>query len=180
MPTPSITASRHAQPIALLRALFQPPRTANAPPVKNPAIMALYGSSFFRTPFTAQSNVENRPPCHCQTLHGASRTGQTTQTPKFPPSTGARALIAVTAPIRRSPYGEFRKPFTPCQTAPPMPPIQKAPPIQCLSVRLEHSRRERRFASIPKSLSATHGQGSVEYSELLEISNVAWQNQPRE
>lgn len=30
------------------------------------------------------------------------------QTPKFPPRTGARALIAVMAPMRRSPYGELR------------------------------------------------------------------------
>jgi hypothetical protein len=42
-------------------------------------------------PFTAQSNVENRPP----------------HTPKLPPRTGARALMAVTAPMRRSPYGEL-------------------------------------------------------------------------
>jgi hypothetical protein len=67
-------------------------------------ILALYGSSFFLIPLIAQSNVENKPP----------------QTPKFPPSTGARAFIAVRAPILRSPYGELRKPFTPCQTAPPI------------------------------------------------------------
>lgn len=114
IPTPSMTASKHAHPIAEFLAAFSPPLTANAPPVKNPAmtvyqsanatqelicikstrtmrdlenVLALYGSSFFRMPFTAQSNVEKRPP----------------QTPKFPPSTGARALIAVRAPIRRSP-----------------------------------------------------------------------------
>lgn len=33
-----MTASRHAQPIAEFRAAFIPPRTASAPPVKNPAI----------------------------------------------------------------------------------------------------------------------------------------------
>jgi len=125
IPTPSITASKHAHPIAEFRAALYPPLIANAPPVKNPAItvprlapttpwqiticylydiLALYGSSFFLTPLTAQSNVEKSPP----------------QTPKLPPNTGARALIAVRAPIRRSPYGEFRKPFTPCQTAPPI------------------------------------------------------------
>jgi hypothetical protein len=49
--------------------------------VKKPAMMAFHGSSFFRTPLTAQSNVLNMPP----------------QTPKLPPSTGARALIAVRA-----------------------------------------------------------------------------------
>lgn len=130
IPTPSITASRQAHPIAEFLAAFMPPLTANAPPVKNPAItatcqhnpflwsalrqehitqrfgdiLALYGSSFLRIPLTAQSKVENKPP----------------QTPKFPPSTGARALIAVSAPILRSPYGEFLKPLTPCHTAPPM------------------------------------------------------------
>ena len=71
-------------------------------------ILALYGSSFFLIPLTAQSKVENKPP----------------HTPKFPPRTGARALIAVKAPIRLSPYGEFRKPLTPCHTAPPMPWIE--------------------------------------------------------
>lgn len=73
-------------------------------------MMAFHGSSFFLSgmsaltdwrpklayhahlmPFTAQSNVEKSPP----------------QTPKLPPSTGARALIAVIAPMRRSPYGEL-------------------------------------------------------------------------
>jgi hypothetical protein len=34
-------------------------------------------------------------------------------------------LIAVRAPIRRSPYGEFRKPFTPCHTAPPIACVQR-------------------------------------------------------
>lgn len=71
-------------------------------------ILALYGSSFLLIPLTAQSKVENSPP----------------HTPKFPPRTGARALIAVTAPIRLSPYGEFRKPLTPCHTAPPIPWIE--------------------------------------------------------
>lgn len=56
--------------------------------------LALYGSSFFRIPFTAQSNVLNRPP----------------QTPKLPPRTGARALMAVSMPSRRSPWGLLRKP----------------------------------------------------------------------
>lgn len=50
-------------------------------------LLALYGSSFFLIPLAAQSKVEKSPP----------------QTPKFPPSTGARALIAVMAPMRRSP-----------------------------------------------------------------------------
>lgn len=38
IPTPSITASRHAQPIAEFLAALKPPRTANAPPVKKPAM----------------------------------------------------------------------------------------------------------------------------------------------
>ena len=112
IPTPSITANRSAHPIAEFLAALNPPRIANEPPVRNPAptrtplapspscpcscsllsngrdhILAFQGSSFFRMPFTAQSNVENKPP----------------HTPKFPPNTGARALMAVRAPIRRSP-----------------------------------------------------------------------------
>lgn len=51
-------------------------------------MMAFHMSSFCLHPFTAQSNVENMPP----------------QTPKFPPVTGARALMTETAPTRRSPY----------------------------------------------------------------------------
>lgn len=127
IPTPSITPKKMAHMIAEFLAAFIPPRMASAPPVKKPAmtrkerqrpslqahimrrrgsinILALYGSSFFLIPLIAQSNVENIPP----------------QTPKFPPNTGARALIAVIAPIRRSPYGLFRNPLTPCQTAPPI------------------------------------------------------------
>jgi hypothetical protein len=38
MPTPSITANRHAQPMAEFRAAFAPPLIAKAPPVKKPAI----------------------------------------------------------------------------------------------------------------------------------------------
>ena len=49
--------------------------------MKKPAMMAFQGSSFLRTPLTAQSKVLNMPP----------------QTPKLPPRTGARALIAVIA-----------------------------------------------------------------------------------
>lgn len=114
IPTPSITANRIAHPMAEFLAALNPPRIANEPPVRNPAptrtpsafeslvhpapipcslstgsghILAFQGSSFFRKPLTAQSNVENKPP----------------HTPKFPPNTGARALMAVRAPIRRSP-----------------------------------------------------------------------------
>lgn len=45
IPTPSITARRTAQPIALLRIAFAPPRTARAPPVKKPPMIAFHGSS---------------------------------------------------------------------------------------------------------------------------------------
>ncbi len=38
IPTPSITASKHAHPIAEFLAALYPPRIANAPPVKKPAI----------------------------------------------------------------------------------------------------------------------------------------------
>ena len=81
IPTPSMTANKIAHPIAPFRIARGPPRTASAPPVKKPAMMAFQGSSFFRRPLTAQSKVENMPP----------------QTPKLPPRTGARAFIAVRA-----------------------------------------------------------------------------------
>lgn len=113
IPTPSITAKSMAHPIAEFLAAFIPPLIASEPPVKKPAItardsgqhdsipnffpcaprkaeahiLALYGSSFFLIPFTAQSKVENNPP----------------HTPKLPPRTGARAFMAVMAPMRRSP-----------------------------------------------------------------------------
>jgi hypothetical protein len=41
IPTPSITASKHAHPIAEFSADFRPPRIANDPPVRNPAITKL-------------------------------------------------------------------------------------------------------------------------------------------
>lgn len=87
MPTPSMTASNTAHPMAPFLAARKPPRIARDPPVRNPAAMALKGSSFRLTPLTAQSKVLKRPP----------------QTPKLPPSTGARILTAVMAPMRRSP-----------------------------------------------------------------------------
>ena len=122
MPTPSITASKQPHIMPDVSICFRPPRIASALPVKNPApteyvqplsplkfkhqghSLAFHGSSFFLIPFIAQSNVENNPP----------------HTPKLPPSTGARALIAVRAPILLSPTGLFLKPLTPCQTAPPI------------------------------------------------------------
>lgn len=58
--------------------------------IQNASMLAegkTHGSSFLRIPLTAQSYVEKRPP----------------HTPKFPPNTGALALMAVTAPILRSP-----------------------------------------------------------------------------
>lgn len=66
--------------------------SAKLPPVKKPEMMAFHGSSFCLYPLTAQSKVEKRPP----------------QTPKLPPSTGARALIAERDPTRRSPCGCVR------------------------------------------------------------------------
>ena len=72
--------------------------------MKKPAVMEFQGSSFLRMPLTAQSKVENRPP----------------HTPKLPPNTGARALMAVMAPIRRSPTGLLRNPLMPCHMVPPI------------------------------------------------------------
>lgn len=42
IPTPSMTANNTAQPIAEFLAALNPPRTASEPPVKNPAMIALY------------------------------------------------------------------------------------------------------------------------------------------
>lgn len=107
MPTPSMTANKMAHPIAPFRIARGPPRTASEPPVKNPAMIAFHGSSFFRTPFTAQSNVLNRPP----------------QTPKLPPSTGARALMAVIAEHQgQYVFGSY--PDCACAV---IPPIRRSP-----------------------------------------------------
>jgi hypothetical protein len=107
-----MTARSTAQPIALFLIARAPPRTASEPPchivladclmveshepgrrekrtVKKPAMMGFHGSSFLRIPFIVQSYVLKRPP----------------HTPKLPPRTGARAFMAVRAPILRSPYG---------------------------------------------------------------------------
>jgi hypothetical protein len=46
IPTPSITASKHAHPIAEFLAALYPPLIASAPPVKNPAI-TVYLSALF-------------------------------------------------------------------------------------------------------------------------------------
>ena len=40
--------------------------------------------------------------------------------PKFPPNTGALALIAVIAPILLSPMGLLRNPLIPCHIVPPI------------------------------------------------------------
>ena len=46
IPTPSMTANKIAQPIAELRAALIPPLTANAPPVKKPAITMRQGYQY--------------------------------------------------------------------------------------------------------------------------------------
>lgn len=109
MPTPSMTANRIAHPMAPFRIALAPPRTAKEPPVKKPAMMAFQGSSFLRTPLTAQSAEKCQLSCKCLSCnaclheHGAYRgripnvEKSPPQTPKLPPSTGARALIAVIA-----------------------------------------------------------------------------------
>jgi len=122
-PTPSKTPRRIPQAMADPKADLGPLRAAKQPPVKKPDMMAFQGSSFCRQPLMAQSKVENMPP----------------QTPKLPPVTGARAFMEETAPMKRSPLGEFLAPFIPCQIPPPTAPMANAP---------------------PKSLRMTHGQGS--------------------
>jgi len=56
IPTPSMTASRIAHPIAPFLTARGPPRTASAPPVKNPAIMAFHGSSFLLSNYQPNSD----------------------------------------------------------------------------------------------------------------------------
>lgn len=87
IPMPSIKASKPPPTTAEIVAAFAPPRAASTPPVKAPDMIEFQGSSFCRIPFNPQSKVEKRPP----------------QTAKLPPNTGARAFIADTAPVRRSP-----------------------------------------------------------------------------
>lgn len=161
IPTPSMTARRIAQPMAPFRIALGPPLTASEPPVKKPAMIAFQGSSLCLTPLTAQSNVENRPP----------------HTPKFPPRTGALALIAVRAargqsesiaavagfnipPILLSPYGLFLKPLIPCQIEPPMAWIDVSHPYLMLLLLFVPAPTPMQKAP-PKSLSATQGQGSL-------------------
>lgn len=111
-PTPSKTPSRIPHMMPEPSAVFGPLLIARPPPVIKPAMMAFQGSSFCLIPLTAQSKEENMPP----------------QTPKFPPRTGARALMAEREPGRRSPRGELRAPLMPCQMVPPTAPMAKAPP----------------------------------------------------
>jgi hypothetical protein len=47
IPTPSMTANRQAHAIAEFRAAFIPPRTASAPPVKNPAMTVMDSKSAY-------------------------------------------------------------------------------------------------------------------------------------
>lgn len=44
IPTPSMTAKKHAHMMAEFRAALTPPRTARQPPVKKPAMTVSYGS----------------------------------------------------------------------------------------------------------------------------------------
>lgn len=136
-PTPSNTPNKIPHMIPEPIAVLGPLLIAKPPPVMNPAIMAFHGSSFCLIPFTAQSNEENIPP----------------QTPKFPPRTGARALMADKEPGSRSPRGELRAPLMPCQIVPPTAPMANAP---------------------PKSLRMTHGQGSLVWSAWDILCGYGW------
>ncbi|KAK7681253.1 hypothetical protein QCA50_015640 [Cerrena zonata] len=133
IPTPSKIPKKHAQVMAEFLVCLHPPLMAKAPPVKKPAMMAFQESSLLLMALTEQSKVENNPP----------------QTPKFPPTTGALALMALMDPYHLSPYGELRNPLIPCQTQPPMTPMEKAP---------------------PKSFNITIGHGSLENSGCMGVS----------
>lgn len=58
IPTPSMTASSTAQPMALFRAARTPPRTASEPPVRKPAITIRRGKEVVSK--RAQNEVEGR------------------------------------------------------------------------------------------------------------------------
>jgi len=92
------------------------------PPVSAPATIAFHGSSVCRHSATTQSNADHSPP----------------KAPKFPPVTGARALMDEMAPRMRSPRGVFLAPLTPCQNPPPIAPIANALPA---SLTIDHGLR---------------------------------------
>lgn len=104
IPMPSITAINTADPIAPFLTDRKPPRVAKAPPVTDAAPIAFQGSSFRRMPVIEQLSKLKSP----------------LQAPTLPPKTGARILMAVSAPIRRSPYGLLRNPLVPCQNVAPI------------------------------------------------------------
>jgi len=54
IPTPSMTANSTAHPIAEFLAALNPPRTASDPPVKKPAMIALYLLRVISTTFTRE------------------------------------------------------------------------------------------------------------------------------
>lgn len=62
IPTPSMTASRIAHPIAPFLTARGPPRTASAPPVKNPAMIAFHGSSFLLSTHQPKSDCSHDIP----------------------------------------------------------------------------------------------------------------------
>jgi hypothetical protein len=123
MPTPSITARRTAQPIALFRIERKPPRTASEPPCvlldtldtfmdrRDTYCKEACNDRVPRVFFSSNSRLVNDHFLQLFSLSTHPFSAQSyvennpPQTPKFPPNTGALAFIAVRAPILLSPYG---------------------------------------------------------------------------
>jgi len=115
---------------ALWTDALMPCRAASVPPVRNPEPIAFHGSSFCRIKASVQSKLEKSPP----------------HTAKLPPVMGARLLTALSAPTKRSPFGEFLAPLYACTTPPPIAPIAKAPPK---SSRMRHGLKKGEGLSSP-------------------------------
>ena len=127
-------------------------------------MIEFHGSSFFLSATSVQSNEEKSPPQTAK-FPAAAQRAKPSELGRFsgwrayslvsaacagcvllctgrgaPPMTGALALIAVTLPSIRSPFGEFLAPFTLFQTPPPIAPIAKAPPMSS-KMRCGHGSR---------------------------------------
>jgi hypothetical protein len=90
IPTPSMTASRQAHPIAEFLAALYPPRTASEPPVKNPAITVSMLAFFLLLPQLPSGCGSRRPRGKSYSL--TSRIDKTYWHCMDPPSSGCPSL----------------------------------------------------------------------------------------
>ena len=166
-PIPSMSANKTPPTTAADAMALGPARAANTPPVAAPLIMEFHGSSFCRTDVNVQSQQAKSPP----------------HTANCPPKTGARACTAESDPASRAPGGAILAPLMECQTAPPIFPIQNAPPgrfgkrkrckpkstmntAEATSRRNNHDRRDKFQRDIPTSSTIRHGHGSLSANPL--------------